>query len=212
MTTPDSSEQAAAKGVPLSVILFKLAHDAKRERISVGDLLKVLGDRAVGALLFIFAVPNILPVPPGTSSILGAPLIFLAAQLMFGRAPWLPGVVAQRSLPRKDFVSLIRRIVPWLSKAEKLLRPRLGALTTPPMEYFVGFVCLLLAVVLVLPIPLGNTLPALAISLLALGVLERDGYWIVSGFAVAVVAAAVVSGVVFALIKAALFMFAQVFS
>lgn len=122
----------------------------------------------------------------------------------------MPAVVARRSLPRKDFATLIKRIVPWLTKAEKLLRPRLGALTTPPMEYFVGFVCLLLALVLVLPIPLGNTLPALAIGLLALGVLERDGYWILSGFAIAIVAATVVSGVVFALAKTALFMFTQV--
>ena len=78
------------------------------------------------------------------------------------------------------------------------------------MENLVGAVCLLLALVLVLPIPLGNTLPALSISLLALGVLERDGLWIVAGLVASTIAAAVVSGVVFALVKAALFMLASV--
>jgi hypothetical protein len=78
------------------------------------------------------------------------------------------------------------------------------------MEYMVGLVCLVLAIILVLPIPLGNMLPALAISLMALGLLERDGIWVGIGLIVAVVAMIVVSGVVFALVKAAIFFFTQV--
>ena len=54
-------------------MLHVLAQDEGRERIAVGDLLASLGDRALAALLFVFAVPNVLPVPPGTSTILGAP-------------------------------------------------------------------------------------------------------------------------------------------
>lgn len=171
--------------------------------------MEALGDRALGALMFIFAVPNILPVPPGTSAVLGTPLVFLAAQMTFGRQPWLPALVAKRSLSREDFAVLMGRAIPWLVKAEKLLRPRMTALASPPVEYALGLVCLLLALVLALPIPLGNMLPALAISVLALGMLERDGCWIVAGLAAAMVAAAVVSGVVFALMKAVVFMLAE---
>ena len=207
MTAPTAGP--AAK-VTLSFMLQALAHDDSRERISVRDLLAALGDRALAALLFVFAVPNVLPVPPGTSTILGAPLVFLAAQLAFGRRPWLPGMIARRTMTRADFAALVRRISPWLARAERLLRPRLTSLALPPMEYLVGVVCLLLAVVLVLPIPLGNMLPALAISLLALGLMERDGAWILAGLAAAVVSAAVVSGVVFAIFKATVFFVTEV--
>ena len=193
-------------------MLMELSADTLRERISVGCLLAALGDRATAALLFIFAFPNVLPTPPGTSTVLGAPLIFLAAQLMLGRAPWLPALLAKRSMSRADFASLVKRIVPWLQRAESLLRPRLGALARPPMEHLIGLISLLLAVVLVLPIPLGNVLPALAISMLALGVLERDGVWVLAGLGVAVAAASVVFGVVFAMIKAGVYFFAQVLS
>lgn len=191
--------------LPLSALLHQLAHDETRERIAIGDLLQVLGDRALAALLFVFAVPNVVPVPPGTSAVLGAPLIFLAAQLALGRQPWLPALIAQRSMTRADFALLVRRIGPWLVRAERLLRPRAARLSLPPMEYLVGVVCLLLAIVLVLPVPLGNVLPALAISLLALGILERDGVWILAGLLAAAVAGAVVWGVLFAMAKAALF-------
>jgi hypothetical protein len=191
-------------------MLHALAHDDSRERIAVGVLLAALGDRALAALLFVFAVPNVLPVPPGASAVLGAPLVFLAAQLAFGRRPWLPAVIARRTMTRADFAALVRRIGPWLARAERLLRPRVEQLAMPPMEHLVGAVCLLLAVVLVLPVPLGNMLPALAISLLALGILERDGLWILAGLGTAAVSAIVVSGVVIAMVKAAVYFVTEV--
>lgn len=200
----------SADGLALSAILHELANDQSQERVSIGDLLNALGDRALGALLFIFAFPNVLPVPPGTSAVLGTPLVFLAAQLAFGLKPWLPAIIANRSMSRADFQTLILRMKPWLERAEKMLRPRASGLTVPPMEYVLGFICLLLALVLVLPIPLGNMLPALAISMLALGVLERDGVWVVAGLGMTVVATVVVSGVIFAMVKAAIFMLTQV--
>lgn len=202
----------APEGLSLSDMLQRLADGGDSERISIGDLVGALGDRALGALLFIFAFPNALPALPGTSAILGAPLVFLAAQLALGLNPWLPGFIARRSIARTDFQSLIGRIRPWLQRAERMLRPRASALALPPMEYVVGLICFLLAIVVLLPIPLGNMLPALSISLLALGILERDGYWIVAGLAAAAGAAVLVSGVILGLVKGALFMGSRYFS
>ena len=162
-------------------MLNAIAADTSRERISIADLLIALQDRALAALLLIFALPNVIPVPPGTSALLGAPLLFLAAQLAFGMRPWLPRVIAERSMPRAHFAALITRATPWLARAERLLRPRWSALCRPPAEYPVGGVCLLLSLIVFLPIPLGNMLPALAICLLALGILERDGLWVLAG-------------------------------
>jgi hypothetical protein len=113
-------------------------------------------------------------------------------------------------MSRADFGAMVLRVAPWLERAEKLLRPRVSALALPPVEYGVGLVCLLLAIVLVLPIPLGNMLPALAISLLALGLLERDGFAISAGLLAAAASSVVVSGVVFGLVKGAIFMLTEV--
>jgi hypothetical protein len=195
---------AGVAGPTLSDLLHGLAHQDGRERISVHDLIEALGDRALGALMFLLAMPNALPMPPGTSAVLGAPLVFLSAQLMFGRRPWLPRVLSSRSMARADFALLVRRIGPWLRRGERLLRPRLGWLARPPLEYAIGAVCLLLAIVLVLPVPLGNVLPAVAISVLSLAVVERDGLWVLAGMTVALLSAGVVYGVIFAAAKALL--------
>lgn len=183
----------------LSATLLRIAAKPGRDRIFIRDLLHELDHRAIAAMLFIFAVPNTIPVPPGVSGVLGAPLIFLAAQLMLSRPPWLPRLIADRSFAQTDFEKVVIRVGPWLQKAERLMRPRLEFLAKPPAEYLIGALVLLLAIVLFLPIPLGNMLPATAICVLALGLIERDGLWVLVGTAVSVVSLVIVSGVIAAL-------------
>ncbi|MFC0479677.1 exopolysaccharide biosynthesis protein [Gellertiella hungarica] len=190
----------------LSETLEALATDESRERISVRDIFEAMGDRAFGALMLVFALPNIIPTPPGTSAVLGAPLVFLTAQLALGLKPWLPGLIADRSMSRLDFAALTERIAPWLAKAERLLKPRLTGLVGHPAEYVVGAICLILAVILTLPIPLGNMLPALSICLFSLAILERDGLFTILGTLMAAVSVVVVGGVVYALVKTLIFL------
>ena len=196
----------------LSEILGDMAADPGRLRISVGDLFAAMGDRAFGPLLLIFALPNVFPTPPGTSAILGAPLVFLTAQLMLGRAPWLPRLIADRSMTRADFGSIVARISPWLMRAERLLKPRLTFLVYPPAEYLIGLLALILAVVLALPIPLGNILPALAICFFSFGILERDGVCVLIGLAISALSAVVAGGVVYALVKGVFMVLAASFA
>ena len=195
----------------LSELLDEIGADEGRARVSVADLLVVMEGRATGALLLLFALPNVLPTPPGTSGILGLPLVYLSAQMMLGRMPWLPPFIANRSISRADFTQTISRATPLLARAEKLLKPRLALFVGDRAQNLIGALCLLLAVVLMLPIPLGNMLPALAISLISLGVLERDGAWVLGGSAVAALALFIVGGVVFAMAKAAVFLLLNAF-
>ena len=64
--------------------------------------------------------------------------------------------------------SLMRRL-------ERVLKPRLGLLVSPAAERLLGFAVFILAVILFLPIPLGNMLPAAAICILSLALVEHDG-------------------------------------
>ena len=52
---------------------------------TIGALVDSLGSQAFGVTMFVFAVPNLVPNPPGTSPVLGAPLGFLSLQLALGR-------------------------------------------------------------------------------------------------------------------------------
>ena len=104
----------------LSAVLEKIKPTAPCERIAIADLLLAADDRAFAALLFLFAVPNVLPTPPGTSSALGVPLILLSAQLALGRrTPWLPEVITHRSVKQADFVRIVDRLLPLLRRLER---------------------------------------------------------------------------------------------
>lgn len=196
---------------PLSEVLTSIASDEAREYIAVSDLLALLGGRGRAALILLFALPNVLPTPPGTSGILGLPLLYLSFQMMLGRVPWLPRFIGDRSMSRYSFAQFVDRISAVLSRAERLLRPRWSVFVSHGAEHVLGAICLVLAAVLVLPIPLGNMLPAFAICLIALGVLERDGVWVLTGIAIGIASLVIVAGVVYALVKSAVFVLMNAF-
>ena len=202
---------ASDTGRRMSEILRDIAAETGPDRITVADLLTAMEGRAFGALLLLFAFPNILPSPPGLAAILGLPLIYLASQLMLGRSPWLPNFIANRSISRVSFASVIVRATPWIARAERMLVTRLHILAGPVAQRLLGAVCLLLSLILVLPIPFGNMLPSLAICIIALGMLERDGAWILGGLFAAVIAAGVVGGLAYGLVKSAIFVLMNAF-
>lgn len=212
--TDEAEAAGAAASMPpqrLSEILDDIAAQDGRDRISLGDILGVMHGRAFGALLLIFAFPNILPTPPGTAGVLGLPLLFLSTQMMLGQMPWLPRFIARRSLSREAFVTLVGHARPWLMRAERLLRARLVWLAHPRAQRFIGGICLIVSAVLVLPVPFGNMAPSVAICIIALGVLERDGLWILAGLAAAAGAVVFVAGLAYALVKSAIFVILNAF-
>jgi len=149
-------------------------------RIRLVELVDSFGDRTFGALLLFFALPNLIPLPPGSSAILGTPLILIAAQLALGRTSlWLPQAVGNRTLATRDLQKLVGYTVPALRRTERLLAPRLDMLLN---DRLIGLACLVLALVLFLPIPLGNIPPAFAICAFALGLLQRDGVAVLVGW------------------------------
>lgn len=167
----------------VSEILAGIAAE-EHETVSVSDVTHAFGDRAFGALMFVFAAPLALPMPPGVSAVLGAPLLFITAQWMIGRDHlWLPGVIANRTMSRTDYVALMGKLTPYLAWLERRLRRRMTILYGPIINRLTGLFCLILAMIVFLPIPFGNMLPSFAIAAFALGLAERDGLAALIGWA-----------------------------
>ena len=168
-------------GVAFGAILQGLADDDSKDRVSIGDIVAALGKRAFGPLLVVFALPNMLPTPPGTAGVMAVPLIFLTLQMIRAKPPWLPGFLRRRSVSSQTFGRFAGRATALLARASRLLQPRLGLFVRPVSERVIGGFCLMLALVLLMPIPFANSTPAFAICLFGIGLLERDGIWILAG-------------------------------
>lgn len=184
-------------------IPFKIPLGENPSKISLGEIMDTLGDRAFGALLLILSIPNVLPVP-GLSTATGVPMILLGAQMAAGRhSPWLPRRMLAASFDRKAFLGVIRRARPWAERVERHLRPRLPAMAGPTAERLLGLAVVVLAGVLSLPIVFGNQPPALAIALIALGLMESDGVFVSAGLVAGLLAIAIVAAVLLGLGQAA---------
>ncbi|BCH24368.1 hypothetical protein MesoLjLc_40300 [Mesorhizobium sp. L-8-10] len=160
--------------------------------MSLASIRDGLGDRSFAALLVLFAAFNMIPLPPGASAVLGLPMVIVAAQMTLGsRRAWLPGFVMNRSISAEQFRTVIDWAVPRLVRLEDVIRPRYWPFWRRRGERVVGFVALIMAIVVTLPIPFGNWLPACTTALLGLSLVERDGILLAIGGAVGIAALAV---------------------
>lgn len=177
---------------------FLRQHDG--ETIRLGDLIRGLGKRSFGPTLLICALPEALPLPiAGVSAFIGMPLVLVSLQLMLGyTTPWFPKWIANRSIKRKDFEKGVNIVLRYLARFEKIIRPRWKLITTPIAERLLSILFFLLACVIVLPIPFGNFLPAIALVIISLGLIEGDGLVIVVGIITACLVLAVMAGAIVA--------------
>lgn len=176
------------------------------ERISLGDLTTSLGDRGFGLLVLIFALPNIIPMIPGVSTVSGIVIALVGLQMMIGRhAPWMPGFVAVKTMPREQLAAMIDRTVSWIERLEQVARPRWTGMTRGPMHVVLGAMFVLLGGILALPLSwVGNFPPGVALVVLAIGMLEEDGVLVAAGHVIGIVATLLVLALVAALVAAAL--------
>lgn len=182
-----------AAELPLSAVLAEIA-DHGEERISVEELTHKFGGRAIGALLFVFGLACMLPLPPGATTIFGFPLVLLAPQLIIGAGvPWLPARVKDSTISTAYLKEGLPRFISALKRVEAISKPRFVVLFGPIGERLIGVVILALALVLILPIPGGNILPAMAVSALAFALIQRDGLIALIGYALAITSASVLA-------------------
>lgn len=166
-----------------STLLRGLA-EAAPERVSLGAVTAALKDRGIGIAVLCLALPNALPGPalPGISALLALPIVWLGLEMARGRNhPRFPRWLRERSVGRRRFVGLVARAAPLLDRLERWLEPRPGWLTRGPGQRLPGLALILYGLVLAMPIPLGNLPIAVAITVLALGLIERDSRALLSG-------------------------------
>jgi hypothetical protein len=183
MSHPDRYTDQPGQGFVQLVV--DLVSSAGPTGLSLGEIRDRLDERAYGLLILILAIPCLVPALYGVPQIIGVPILILAGQLVLGRKePWLPDAVLRRRIGKSwldrmgDFADKRMR---WM---ERLSRPRLQAFAaTNFAERFAGFWMILATLTIVLPMT--NTVPSVALALLAVGLLQRDGLFVLAGTAIA---------------------------
>lgn len=167
------------------------------QKPAIREILVALDDGAVALSLLVFSLPAIVPTPGVPAGLLfGSLLLFLGIQISFGIHPIrLPAGLSRLRIDRTLLQRIIDRSVPHLEKSQRWMRPRLTHLATPAATRGIGIVVCIMGLLIALPIPFGNTLPGLAVLLLAMGLAQKDGLTVLAGLVVAVISCAVSWGI-----------------
>ena len=167
-----------------SEILEEAVGTYNSDDVTLEEVFYSLHERGFGLLLMILVLPNCvpIPVPPGVSTVLSLPLLFLSLQMIWGyEYPWLPSWLKRKKLRRSFLANMISKAAPKLKKIEKILRPRLSIASSQTGEKLIGVFTLMFAVSIAVPLPLTNFLPGIGILIMSLGLLSRDGVVILIG-------------------------------
>jgi hypothetical protein len=178
----------------LSEELAALHVRAGARAVTLREVIYALRGRAYLLLVILLALPFIQPVPlPGLSTPLGLAIVLIALRLSLGQRPWLPMKIQRIRLPAGFFGKVMMFTTRLIRFLESVLRPRWAWLTgTALLNQLHAVVVLVSALILLLPLPIpfSNVVPAWAIFLMACGLLERDGFFVFLGYVAFAIGAA----------------------
>jgi hypothetical protein len=180
---------------PIVQRLREAASELRDERVSMQAMARAHGPEAYGTLLLLLAMPCVLPVP-GVGSILGLGMAALAFDMWRGRgAPCLPRRVAELELSGDWARRVLEGLASAYALAGRYASERLSHVLGPGWRSLIALATAVMAFIIVLPIPFGNVLPALALVLIGLGLVFRDGVAVVAGLVGAGLALVITAGV-----------------
>ncbi|MDZ4876968.1 MAG: hypothetical protein CLLPBCKN_006403 [Chroococcidiopsis cubana SAG 39.79] len=161
----------------ISELLQRFVSQHQGDEVCLRDLFDEMGERAFGPTLLLCALPEALPLPiAGISALVAMPLLLVSGQLVLGyQQPKLPDLLLEQRFKKEHCEQVISGAIPFLEKLEGFVEPRWSFFTSPEAERCVGALLLILGFIIALPIPFGNMLPAIAIVLICLGLIEKDG-------------------------------------
>ena len=177
--------------LPLSRSLAEiLEHESARTQLSLNFLLDQTEGRGLYLVMILLCLPFITPLSlPGTSVVLGAVIMLLAARLAFELPPRLPNFIGDRSLPPQKMKLILNGSLRVLKFLETVAKPRRSNwMTWQLIRSCNALLILFMAFLLALPLPpippFTNMFPSYAIILLAVSMMEEDGAMIWLAYAV----------------------------
>lgn len=170
----------------LSHLLTSLIDDIDGDTVTLRTLLERSGREGMLLVCALATLPFLIPVSiPGVSTVFGAAIVLLAGALFLDRLPWLPKRILDRPMDARKLVPVLRKGVGIVGRIDRWVKARWPGLTAGALLR-VNCAAMVFGGLLLMaplgPIPFSNTAPAVGILLLAVGLLQRDGLFVLLGY------------------------------
>jgi len=162
-------------------------------KVSVGEIMETIGKRSFGPLLLLGGLLGMTPVAavPTAPTIIALITILVSVQLLFGReSVWIPRFLEKLSVKADKVKKTVKVSRKPARIVDRMVKPRLEALTRPWADRVVALVCMLVAMI-VPPLellPFVAFVPAAAIATFGLGLIARDGLLVLIAFVISTTA------------------------
>ena len=188
--------------LPLGDAIAKVLGNSGERGPSIGEITSGVGEKGFGILLVVLSLPSALPVPaPGYSTPFGIVIALIALQMMLGRRTvWLPRRLEAIRVRPKLADKMLGTASGFLRRIESWIRPRQRWIGSRTGQAGLSTVVLVMACLMMLPIPLTNTLPAMVVFMLGVGLSEEDGWLALGAFIVGCLAILLYAGIIYVLI------------
>ena len=193
------STKDASQALPLGETLQELLNADDERGLSINEITCAVGEKGFGLLLIVLSLPSALPIPaPGYSTPFGVVMALIALQMIRDRKTvWLPQRLGTIRIKPKLAKTMLGTASKFLNKIERYIRPRQKWIRGHAGQASLAFVVLNMACLMMLPIPLTNTFPAIVIFLIGVGLSEEDGLLATGAFTVGCCALILYAGIVY---------------
>lgn len=186
---------------PAAALLATLRSLARRNRVTLGDVVDTFGATAFVPALAVPALVVVSPLSgiPLLPTVCGLAIALIALQMLMGRRTlWLPAALRARSLTGGRLSQGLDRLAPVLGWIDRHARPRWPGLWRFPLAVLPQAACVLcgLAMPFLEIVPFSSTILGLAVTSFALGFLIGDGLLAMAGAAFMAIGAALPLAVV----------------
>ena len=170
----------AAQGLESVLRTLERTAEDNGAKVSVDEIVETFGARSFGPLLLLCGLLGMTPVSaiPTAPTVLAVIVILIAGQMVFGReAIWIPRFIGKLSVKAERLAKAVKISRKPAHVVDRVVCPRLLALTTPLADRLVALSCVLVAIT-VPPlelVPFAAFVPALAIFTFGIGLVARDG-------------------------------------
>lgn len=185
---PPTDHHPAPPTRRLSDDLREVLRSAAGRDVTLGELEHKLQGRGFALFILLLSIPFCFPVAiPMLSIPFGLVIMLLGIRIALGRKPKLPEFILQKEIKHKTLERIVGFGLKLCQRIEKIARPRMHFLRDHPGAVkLIGIGLASGGVQLLLPlpplIPLSNTIPGISVILLTVGLIERDGVFVLCGY------------------------------
>lgn len=162
-----------------------LQQRAHTQPLSVLEVMHILSDQGRLLILILLALPFCQPLQiPGSSIPFGLAIAFIGFRMFLGKRMWLPKKLSSKILTSKTLKTIATRLLTIIRTIKPWIHSRLPGLCHRMRKTHGLMICILgLFLALPLPVPFSNVTASWAILFISLGTVEKDGLFILFGYA-----------------------------